>query len=60
MLKDMQGESVDTSLLDDALSQVAKRFNLDPKTVGDVRSMATRVLSGESITSVVESKETDK
>jgi len=49
MLQDIQGEPVDTGMLDDALSQVARKFNLDAKTLGDVRSMATRVLSGESI-----------
>jgi len=54
MLKEIQGEPVDNQMLDDALSQVASKLRLDPNTLGDVRRMATRVLSGESLNTVIE------
>ncbi len=57
MLKEIQGEPVDNQMLDDALSQVASKLRLDPNTLGDVRRMATRVLSGESLNTVIEDGE---
>ena len=54
MLKEVQGQPVDQKALDDTLGQLAKRFNLDPTTVSNVRGMAQRVLSGESIHKVID------
>lgn len=53
MLQDVKGQPVDNRMLEDALGQIATKFKLDPKTVSDVKNMATRVLSGESIKNVI-------
>jgi len=53
MLQDIEGESVDNDILDEALGQIASKFKLDQGTLNDVKGMASRILSGESIEQVV-------
>jgi hypothetical protein len=53
MLQGISKDDVDESSLNDALSMLSSKFNLDPSTLTDVKSMATRLLGGESIDAVL-------
>ena len=53
MLQGISKDDVDDSSLNDALSMLSSKFNLDSDTLSDVKSMATRLLGGESIDAVL-------